>query len=99
MLQDQVACYAQSDRETMRAVVNGPRKLLAMDLERSQLATREPWSPPGGQCSRRRTSPGMEATGRRTTGRVSSDMRLGVVRGTVPRLARSSAKVAPPPRK
>ncbi len=45
-------CYAQADRETMRAVVNEPRKLVSADLQPSQLATREPWSPPAGRSSR-----------------------------------------------
>jgi hypothetical protein len=48
-----VECYAQSDRETMRAVVNEPRKLLSTDLQPSQLATREPWSPPADRPHRR----------------------------------------------
>ena len=94
-----VECYAQSDRETMRAVVNEPRKLLATDLEPSQLATREPWSPTRGESIRRRTSPPVMATSRRTTRRLASHIRLGVVRRTVPRVAPSPAKVAPPPRK
>lgn len=45
-----VECYGQADRETMRAVVNEPRKLLSRDLQPSQRATREPWSPPSGRC-------------------------------------------------
>lgn len=40
-----VECYAQSDRDTMRAVVNAARTFNAIDLERSRFATREPWSP------------------------------------------------------
>jgi integrase len=94
-----VECYAQSDRGTMRAVVNEPRKLLATDLEPSQLATREPWSPPRGESTRRRTSPQVVATSRCTTRRLASRVRLGMVRRTMPRVAPSSAKVAPPPRK
>jgi hypothetical protein len=47
-----IECYAQA----MRAVVNEPRKLLSTDLQRSQLATREPWSPPVGR-SQKRCSP------------------------------------------
>jgi integrase len=57
-------CYAQADRETMRAVVNEPRKLLSTDLQPSQLATREPWSPPVGR-SQKRCSP--KANRRRCT--------------------------------
>ena len=57
-------CYAQSDRETMRAVVNEQRKLSAADLQPSQLATREPWSPPLGR-SQKRCSP--KANRRRCT--------------------------------
>ena len=48
-----VECYAQSDRETMRAVVNESRKLSSADLQPSQLATREPWSPPTGRSYQR----------------------------------------------
>ena len=94
-----VECYAQSDRETMRAVVNEPRKLLTTDLEPSQLATREPWSPSRDQSEGRRTSPTVAATGQRITRRLASPIRAGVVRRTMPRVAPSSAKVAPPPRK
>ena len=90
-----VECIAQSDRETMRAVVNESRKLFATDLEPSQLATREPWSPPRSQSERRRTSQALAATGRRTTRRLVSHVRVGAVR----RVAPSSPKVAPPPRK
>jgi len=42
-------CYAQGDRDTMRAVANERRKLLSTDLHPSQLATREPWSPQAGR--------------------------------------------------
>lgn len=56
-LRSLLECYAQADRDTMRAVVNEPRKLMSTDLQPSQLATREPWSTPAGRshkrCSRR----------------------------------------------
>ena len=94
-----VECYAQFDRETMRAVVNEPRKLLATDLAPSQLATREPWSPPRGQSNRRRTSRALAATHRSIMHRVPSHIRLGAVPRTASKVAPSSAKVAPPPRK
>src|SRR5437868_5882028 len=52
-LRSLLECYAQADRDTMRAVVNEPRKLLSTDLQPSQLATREPWSPPVGRSQTR----------------------------------------------
>ena len=55
-IRSRVECYAQFDRETMRAVVNEPRKLFATDLEPSQLATREAWSPPRGESTCQRSS-------------------------------------------
>ena len=94
-----VEFYAQSDRDTMRAVVNEPRKLLATDLEPSQLATREPWSPPRGESAAGGRHRQLVATGRRATRRLASHIRPGVVRRTVPKIAPSPAKVAPPPRK
>lgn len=55
-LRSLLECYAQADRDTMRAVVNEPRKLLSTDLQPSQLATREPWSPPAERSHKRCSS-------------------------------------------
>ena len=52
-LRSLLECYGQADRDTMRAVVNEPRKLLSTDLQPSQLATREPWSPQAGRSHKR----------------------------------------------
>lgn len=57
-LRSLLECYAQADRDTMRAVVNEPRKLLSTDLHPSQLATREPWSPPVGRSYKRCSAKG-----------------------------------------
>ncbi|HEY7393957.1 MAG TPA: tyrosine-type recombinase/integrase, partial [Gemmatimonadaceae bacterium] len=92
-----VECYAQSDRETMRAVANEPRKLLSTDLQPSQLATREPWSPSvRGSCRRCSAT----ATRRRcATRRTHSHgyATRGAMRGS--EIAPWPPKVAPPPRK
>ena len=71
-----VECYAQADRDTMRAVVNEPRKLLSADLQPSQLATREPWSPPAGRSHNR-------CSAKRNRHRCTP--RRGIAHGRVPR--------------
>jgi integrase len=73
-LRSLIECYAQADRDTMRAVVNETRKILSTDLQPSQLATREPWSPPTGRSYKRCSAPANHH--RCTTRRTRSGVRV-----------------------
>jgi integrase len=88
-------CYAQADRDTMRAVVNEPRKLLSTDLHPSQLATQEPWSPDAGKRHDRRVRMLRRIRGQASRRRCSIPARP--TRHVGARVAPMAAKVAPPP--